>query len=92
LVGGDGTDVLFGNAGNDIFAWERDHFGDADRIMDWNDGDRIDVRGAGGGFRAVQDGLNVRLFHDADDNGAPDQLVVTVIGVTAGQISGAILA
>ena len=91
IVGGDGDDALFGREGNDIFAWELDHVGDGDVIWDWNDGDQIDLQGLGGGIVTEQDGDNVRVFHDEDNDGAADRLIVTVIGVTDPQIDPAII-
>jgi Ca2+-binding RTX toxin-like protein len=90
IIAGHGTDVMFGCEGNDTFAWERDHLGGGDRIMDWNAGDRLDLQGIGGRFLTMQRAADVELWHDADGNGAPDQLVVTVIAATADQVSGAL--
>jgi serralysin len=42
LVGGAGNDELSGGAGNDTFVFEE--LGTGDRVMDWNAGDKIDLR------------------------------------------------
>lgn len=46
LVGGTGADQLFGGDGNDLFVYNAADEG-GDTIMDWNSGDKIDLRGFG---------------------------------------------
>jgi Ca2+-binding RTX toxin-like protein len=65
IVGGTGNDTLFGAAGADTFAWERDHIGENDRIMDWEAGqDRIDLRAIAQGseyFRVADSAGGVQI-------------------------------
>jgi Ca2+-binding RTX toxin-like protein len=93
IVGGDGADVMFGCEGNDTFAWELSHIGVYDdRIMDWNDGDRIDLRGVTGyGVIVWQGNQGAEVWLDVSGDGARDFLIATLIGVTSAQLQGAIL-
>jgi hypothetical protein len=50
--------------------------------MDWNEGDRLDLRGCGP-IRVVFNGSNTELWQDADGDGAPDVHIVTILGIHA---------
>jgi Ca2+-binding RTX toxin-like protein len=89
VVGGTGADALFGGPGADVFAWEPEHVGDYDRILDWEPGDRIDLRGISttpnhsdvilGYGNHPYEPYAVSLRLDLDHDGIGDLPIVTLV-------------
>lgn len=77
IGGGDGADILWGNAGKDVFVFRTGD--DKDRIMDFREGDRIDVSGIDA-IKSWSDLKNNHLRqyndHTVIDAGHGDKLVI----------------
>jgi Ca2+-binding RTX toxin-like protein len=93
IVGGKGNDALFGGPGRDTFAWELEHAGSNDRVMDFELGlDRLDLRGVtqqlpGSQISFVQQAGGTEIWLDRDGNGTNDALITTLVGITGHDLS-----
>ena len=60
IIGGAGNDDLNGNGGNDTFVFSTDDAGDSDAILDYINGDMIDLRAFGLTADQVKDAITLR--------------------------------